>query len=181
MTTHVLLLRGINVGGNKKVPMADLKKMLTKMGYENVTTLLNSGNATFDAPKADAKELEKVLEKTFGFSIPVILRTKADLEKIAAKNPFKGVKVTKDVRLYVTFLGDGAKKPPMKIPYASEDGSFRILSASKSEVFSVLDLSKGMGTVDAMSALEKEWSKNVTTRNWNTVEKLLKGASTEQA
>ncbi len=174
MTPYVAFLRGINVGGNKKVPMADLKKMMEKAGYENVKTLLNSGNVSFEAKKTSAKELEALLEKTFKFPVPVILRTKAELEKIAKANPFKGVTVTKDIRLYVTFLAEGAKKPGIKIPYVSPEKDFRILAASNSEIISVLDLSQGMGTVDAMGIVEKEWGKGVTTRNWNTVEKLLK-------
>ncbi len=176
MTTFVALLRGINVGGNKKVPMADLKKLLTKLGFENVSTLLNSGNASFDAKISDAKkltlQLEKALQDFFGFPIPVIVRTKKELEALKKADPFKGIKVTADTRLYVTFL---TEKPTskLKIPYVSPGKEFRILQVTSGEVLSVLNV-KDMGSVDAMAIVEKEFGKNVTTRNWNTVEKLLK-------
>ncbi len=176
METYVALLRGINVGGNKKVPMAVLKKALEKEGYENVKTLLASGNVLLDGGEKDAatlrKNLEPLLEKTFDFTIPVIVRTAKELEALAKKNPFKGVKVDDDTRLYVTFLGASKPKGTIKIPYASPDGTFRILLAAKTEVVSVLQLD-GTRTVDAMLVLEKEYGKDVTTRNWNTVMKLL--------
>lgn len=177
--TYVALLRGINVGGNKKVPMADLKKMLEKkMGFTNVRTLLASGNVLFDAAVASASELthklETQLHKTFGFEVPVILRTLADIQKIAKKKPFKGINITPETRLYITFLGENSKKSTLKIPYESPGKDFTILRASGSEVCSVLTLNPQTRSVDVMGVLEKEFGKNVTTRNWNTVEKILK-------
>jgi uncharacterized protein (DUF1697 family) len=178
MPTYIALLRGINVGGNKKVSMADLKKALEKAGYSNVKTLLNSGNVVLDAdenkPAVVRKDLEALLEKTFKFPVPVLVRTYEELEALEASKPFKGIPVTKDTRLYITFLSDGSKpKGGIKIPYRSPDADFRILSASKREVISVFVLSPGINTPKAMEALEKEWGKDVTTRNWNTVQKLL--------
>jgi uncharacterized protein (DUF1697 family) len=101
----------------------------------------------------------------------VLVRTMDDLQTLAKADPFKGIPVTEDTRLYVTFI-NGSAKGTINVPYLSPDKAFRILKASKTEVISVLDVA-AMGTVDAMSILEKEWGKGVTTRNWNTVEKLL--------
>jgi uncharacterized protein (DUF1697 family) len=176
MTGYVAFLRGINVGGNKKVPMAQLKKVMEKLGYGNVKTLLASGNVLFDASGSDAtvaSKIEKTLASAFGFTIPVILRRKADLEKLAESDPFKGITVTPETRLYVTFLRDKPKST-LKIPYASPDGNYRILRVSGMEIISVLQLTDGSRTVDAMAVLEKEFGKDVTTRNWNTVEKVLR-------
>lgn len=171
MTRYVAFLRGINVGGNKKVEMTKLQKMLEAMGCANVKTVLNSGNVAFDADRADALLLERELEKTFGFAIPVILRTKTQLQTLAQADPFRGIAVTKDIRLYITFLGE---KPESTMKtYESAQKDFRILSVTSGEIVSVLDLSKGRGSVDAMAIVEKEFGKNVTTRNWNTVQKLL--------
>jgi uncharacterized protein (DUF1697 family) len=177
MTGFIALLRGINVGGNKKVPMAMLKKALEKAGYENVKTLLASGNVTFEAgkktPEVLRKELEALLQKTFGFSIPTLVRTQEQIDALLKSNPFKGVPVTKETRLYVTFLSE---KPTtkLKIPYTSPEGNFRILRVTEGEVCSVLTITAKAGTVDVMKILEQEFGKNVTTRNWNTVQKLGK-------
>lgn len=175
-TRFASLLLGINVGGNRKVPMADLKVMLEKMGYENVKTLLASGNVLFDAPGTAAsvsKAMEEALEKKFGFSVGVITWKVDDLKKLADTNPFKGIKVTPATRLYVTFLSEKPKST-LKIPYTSDDKSFKILAVKDDVVISVLTVSEGAGTVDAMKILTKEFGKKITTRNWNTVEKLLK-------
>lgn len=175
-TAYAALLRGINVGGNKKVPMAVLKKMVEKMGYKNVKTLLASGNVVFEAAETDADKVraacEKQFEKTFGFTSSFIIRRISDIAALAKSDPFKGITVTPATRLYVTFL---SAKPAskLKIPYVSPEKDFRILKVTAGEVLSVLDLSKGTGTVDAMKIIEQEFGKNVTTRNWNTVLKLL--------
>jgi uncharacterized protein (DUF1697 family) len=172
---YVVFLRGINVGGNKKVPMAALKKAFEKMGHRNVRTVLNSGNVAFESKEGipvSAKGLSAALAKTFGFEIPVLLRTRAQLEKLAKAEPFKGVKLTPETRLYVTFL-DGKGKTALKIPYASPDFPFKILKVTSGEVLSVVVLSAKGGTIEAMALLEKEFGKHLTTRNWNTVQKML--------
>ena len=75
---YVAFLRGINVGGHHKVPMADLRKELEKLDFENVETLLNSGNIIFEAIDDNEENLEKKislhLEKSFGFPVPSIVR-----------------------------------------------------------------------------------------------------------
>lgn len=170
MPRFVALLRGINVGGKKKVEMATLKTALEKAGLFEVQTLLNTGNVIFEAPKATAAGLETVLEKTFGFAIPVILRSASTIEKLAKADPFKGVKADENTRLYITFL---TEKPKTKTPPKSDDASFRILKVTDGEVVSVLQLDPEHRTVDAMAIIEKTYGKKVTTRNWNTVLKLL--------
>ncbi|HTI68647.1 MAG TPA: DUF1697 domain-containing protein [Candidatus Limnocylindria bacterium] len=173
---YIVFLRGINVGGNHLVKMADLKKLLEGLGYAKVKTLLASGNVTLEAGKADpvklAAKLAGELRKAFGFEIPVLVRSRKELVALAKTEPFALVKVTPETRLYVTFLSE---KPTAtsRGEYTSDDGSFSILKVTDSEVCGVLDLSKGSGTVDAMVILEKRYGKNVTTRNWNTVQKLL--------
>jgi uncharacterized protein (DUF1697 family) len=176
MAKYVAFLRGINVGGNKIVPMAKLKSILEDSGFENVRTLLASGNVIFEGKKESLQSLTKkisaTLEEAFGFAILVILRDVDEIEKIVELNPFKGIEITKDTRLYVTFLCDDPKSR-LKIPYYSTDKSFQIMNIKDRAIFSVLDVSK-TGTVDAMAILEKEFGKNITTRNWNTIVKIVK-------
>ena len=157
-TTYVALLRGINVGGNKKVPMLRLKSVLEKAGYSDVRTLLASGNVAFGSPEKNCAflttKLETLLQKNFGFSVPTIIRTMGDIRELTKSDPFKKITITKDIRLYVTFLS-GAPKHTILIPYISPDKSFQIIGASKDKVISVLDVSKA-GTIEAMGILEKE-------------------------
>ncbi len=172
---YVALLRGINVGGHKKVPMADLRACLEALGYENVKTLLNSGNVAFDTVEttqpAITRKVESAIEVTFGFEVGVIVRTIDDIQKIIDANPFKTVRLTLDTRLYVTFL-KSKPKTALKIPYTSPDKTLRILKVADDAVFSVVTLTPTSRTVDSMGILEKEFGKNITTRNWNTVVKI---------
>lgn len=174
MTTYLLLLRGINVGGHKKVPMSDLKKMLSEMGCKNSKTFLNSGNVVFEAKEEKEKELKekiaKKLEKTFGFEIPVLLRSKPEIEDILKKDPFGKIKADKDMRLYVSFLPKKTKSD-LKLPFVAKEQDFKIIQKTDREIFSVLNLKNGR-SVDAMKVLEKEYGKDITTRNWNTVLKV---------
>jgi uncharacterized protein (DUF1697 family) len=174
---YVSFLRGINVGGNKKVPMGDLKNAVEALGFSNVTTLLNSGNVVFETdeshPDAVRKKIEKKIESVFGFHADVIIRTGEKIRKLVASDPFQGITVTKQTRLYVTFLGD---KPlnNVKVPYESAEKDYKILSVTDGEICSVLTLSEKSRSVDSMSILEKTFGKDITTRNWNTVVKITK-------
>jgi uncharacterized protein (DUF1697 family) len=176
MAKYIVFLRGINVGGNKKVPMIKLKNVLEEFGFQNVRTLLASGNVILESKKENLSSLSKkisaILEEAFGFTILVILRDRNEIEKIIKSDPFKDINATKDTRFYVTFLSEEPKSK-LKTPYMSADKSFRILSIKDMAIFSVVDLSKA-GTVEAMAILEKEFGKNITTRNWNTIVKILK-------
>lgn len=176
LPSYVVLLRGINVGGNKKVPMADLKTMMEKMGHKNVKTLLTSGNAIFDSVTTDIDALrhglEKQFEKTFGFTSSMIIRPIPAIKTLITSDPFRSIVVQPETRLYVTFLGT---KPTstLKIPYETPEKDFRILRVTDGEVCSVLTVSDARKSTDSMNILEKEFGRNVTTRNWNTVMKMV--------
>lgn len=172
------LLRGVNVGGHM-VKMADLKIVLESVGLKNVKTLLASGNGLFDYEGKDQasvleRKIELILKKNFGFDIPVILRSEDELLKLVKSDPFKGIKVTPQTRLYVTFLKRAQKAKTIKIPYSTPGGEFRILKVTPTEIISVLQLEEGKRTPDLMNIIEKEFGKEVTTRNWNTVLRLTK-------
>ena len=174
--TFVAFLRGINVGGHHKVPMADLRKEFDKLGYKNVTTLLNSGNIIFDTPRDNPEDLEEKisihLEKHFGFSIPTMIRSKSNIQELLNRQPFGNVTVTKEVRRYVSFLRKN-NRTELDIPWSSDDGSYQIKDRIGDCVLSVLDLAVSK-TPKVMSALEKIYGKDITTRNWNTIERVVK-------
>jgi uncharacterized protein (DUF1697 family) len=175
---YIAFLRGINVGGHALIKMADLKKTFEKMGFKNVRSFLASGNVVFESERTDAsaitKEIESGLKAAFNRDINVILRSLDDLKKLKSLEPFKGITVTLSTRLYVTFLSEKSRPRSIAIPYTSPQKEFSILHATPREVFSILDLSKGKGTPDVMNILKNEYGSNITTRNWNTILKVLK-------
>lgn len=175
MKKYVALLRGINVGGNKKVSMVELKKLFQSLGFENPKTLLASGNVIFEAEESPiealTEQLEKTFQKEFGFEIPTIVIPISEIEEYVQKNPFKNIQITKDTRLYVIFLKEKLVKVPEKDEYTKYE-HFKVLLVTCNAVFSCLTLIREGQTLKLMESLEREFGKNVTTRNWNTVVKI---------
>lgn len=174
MFTYVALLRGINVGGHHKVSMAELSKEMINLGFANVVTILNSGNIIFDAP-VDQEELVEVtisehLEKVLGFSVPVLIRKKEEFLDLLQNNPFRNAEITEDTRLYVSFLKEVANIG-LELPWTSPDGSFLISEVRGRAVYTVLNLALNK-TAKAMEVLEHLFGKDITTRNWNTIERI---------
>ncbi|MFD0745313.1 DUF1697 domain-containing protein [Phytohabitans flavus] len=90
MARYAVFLRGINLGKARRVAMADLRTVLTQSGYENVATLLQSGNVVLDADQpADelGRTIEQLIEKRFGLAVDTILRSHDQMTRIVAKNP----------------------------------------------------------------------------------------------
>ncbi len=162
---YVAFLRGINVGGHRQVPMADLRNELAKLGFENITTVLNSGNIIFDTKVGDLKSIERTisahLETYFNFPVPTIVRKAGTIYGLFHSNPFKNVKLTEDIRWYVSFLKSDTNTD-MKLPWTSSDKSYKIIGKLDKDILSVLDLSVSR-TSKAMEALEKYFGTDITT------------------
>ena len=104
MARLVALLRGINLGSKRRVAMADLRALLSELGYTDVRTVLASGNAVLTGPKAKAREkLEAGLDERFDMKIDVVLRTMDELQAVVDADPF-GDEVTNATRYFVVFL-----------------------------------------------------------------------------
>jgi len=176
MNKYVAFLRGINVGGHHKVPMAEFRDELEKLKCNNVVTLLNSGNAIFDAKEDDIDTLEKKisghLESAFGFPIPTILRKADMISELHDRDPFHDIELTKEIRLYVSFLQNDPEIE-LDLPWISDDGSFKIIDVRDKAILSILDLSVSK-TPKAMEAVQKFFGKDITTRNWNTIKRVEK-------
>jgi uncharacterized protein (DUF1697 family) len=172
MTQYVAFPRGINAGHPMK--MAELRAVFESLGYESVRTVLASGNVLFETKRtAEAtltRRVEKALSDTFGARIPVVIRTRAELERLAAANPFEKVTVGATTRPHVTFL----KKQPARRELPNGKG-YEVLGIFDRTVCSVVDLS-GASSTDLMRVLDKEFGIEVTTRSWNTVEKVLRAS-----
>lgn len=105
MNVYVALLRGINVSGQKKIPMAELRQLLTQVGFENVQTYIQSGNVIFQC--ADEKscnmalKIHETIKTHFGFDVSVLVKTPSQLQKIFNDSPFSEEKKEYS---YFTFL-----------------------------------------------------------------------------
>jgi len=174
MSKHVAFLRGINVGG-KTIKMDALRKMFEVLGYENVRTLLASGNVIFESKTASEDklraEIETGIKKSFGHDVHVILRSEKEIQELVKSDPFKGVKVTPKTRLYITLLSESPKSN-LKTPHKSMDGEYIIREINNKYVVNVLG--PQVGTPDVMDFLGKEFGNKITTRNWNTMIKIHK-------
>ncbi len=176
-TNYVAFLRGINVGGNKKINMAALRVALEAAGLQNVRTLIASGNVLFTSRTTDlaklCRQIEAAIQKKFAMEVSVILRTEREIPKLCAAAPFSGIKPAANVRLFVTFL-DAKPKSRLKIPYLSPDGSYRIHFLRDRNLCSILTLGPQWSkNLRQMDILEKEFGKRITTRSWSTVCKCL--------
>ncbi len=115
---YVALLRGINVGGNNKIKMADLTHAVEHAGYTNVTTFIQSGNVIFDSEMSDrekiAKDIERVILDAFKLVIRVVIRSLPEMQRIVANMPSSWAK--EDLRKYVAFI-----KEPMTAAAAAKE------------------------------------------------------------
>lgn len=167
----VAFLRGVNVGGHKKIAMAVLKSAFESMGFRNVRTIRASGNVVFEVPGKDPHldlTVRRGLERAFGFPVNVVLRTVRKLRAMVASDPFKSVPSGPDVRLYVTFL---AQITPgrSRLPLPASPRGVNIVRAAPGEIFSAVTRSPGVGTPELMAHLDKALGDAATTRNWNTI------------
>ena len=177
MIKYVALLRGINVGGNKLIRMPELVRIFTSLGLKNVKTYIQSGNVLFDCAKTDSialtKRIEKGIHQAVGFEVPVVLRTIDEIEAIVEHDPFANGRIPADAKRYVSFLVVRSTSE-LKTPYLSPKKDCEIIHLIPREIFTaVFPLPNGRSGESMMSLIEKEFGKAVTTRNWNTVIKIL--------
>ena len=172
MKTYVALLRGINLGSQKRVAMADLRGLFEDLGAKDVATYVQSGNVVFKSADG-AEQLTRAIERRFrrdlGLSVTVVVLSRAQLTKVLGGNPFARAK-TEQAKLHVTFL---AEKPPRaKVgkldPEAGQPDEFRLVGR---QIY--LHCPNGYGRSKLTNAyFEKQLGVAATTRNWRTVTKL---------
>ncbi|MFJ7999796.1 DUF1697 domain-containing protein [Streptomyces sp. NPDC096310] len=176
ITTYVALLRGINVGGHRKVPMADLRALLTGLGHGQVRTYLQSGNAVFTSASGDEKalatELERAIEERFGFTVDCLVRGAAYLRAVADACPFPAATL-EGRQLHLLCVSE--RLDPERFasldPAAYLPEEFRLGDRAL-----YLYAPDGLGRSKLGDALGRPAlfkGVTVTSRNWNTVVRLL--------
>ena len=160
MTTYVALLRGI-MPMNPNMKGEKLKAVFESLGFKNVATVIASGNVVFDSAIKDTSALEAKIEKALpaqlGFTSTTMVRSSDDLTRLIKKNPFKGIKDEKPNYLVVTFFKD-----------------------KKKELYTVINLEAGK-TPDFMREMEKKHGKQITTRTWKTIGRILTKMDTNRS
>lgn len=154
--------------------MTELAKMFTGLKFKNVKTYIASGNVLFDSNEKDATKLEakieKEIKKIFGFEVVVFIRTREELEKIVKLNPFAKIIIEKP-KFYVLFMKEKFSK--LKLPLLSEKYAVEVIASLDNNFFCVACPEVICSGGGANLFIEKEHKIPATTRNWNTVLKIL--------
>ena len=174
MTRHIALLRGINVGGHKKVPMADLRAALADAGFEDVKTYVQSGNVALTAkersPAKVGRRVEQAIEKAFGFDVAVVVRSREEIAALIEDDPLGDVATNPTYRV-VVFLADKLDRERLADVDPADFAP---------EAFALRDYEIVMWAPDGQrdsklvkTLTEKRSGVVGTARNWKTVLKLL--------
>lgn len=172
---YIAFLRGINVGSGRKVPMADLKKLCESLGLKNVQTYIQSGNLVFELAQPEPiseleARLQKAFSETFGFEIPVLIRTAEEWAESVAQNPFLKEENADIDRLHLTCLKElpspGLVEKIKTFQFLPD--RYEIIGR---DVF--IFCAAGYGTSKLVNSFfESKLKTPATTRNWKTVMKL---------
>ncbi len=173
--TFIALLRGINVSGCNKIKMTELQQLFIDLGFKNVTTYIQSGNVVFLTNLTEIDKIEQQIinsiKQTFGYVVQVIVLTKKSLETIYASNPFLHEPNIDITKLHVTLLSNKPNEKdiaPLKTLSKNED-TFTIVDKTI-----YLYCPNGYGKTKLNNNLfEKKLKISATTRNWNTISKLV--------
>jgi uncharacterized protein (DUF1697 family) len=174
---HIVLLRGINLGPNRRIAMPELRKLLEGAGFDDVQTYVQSGNVVLTsraAPKTVARRCEEEIEGRFGFAVDVVVRTRDELAQVVKRNPLGDV-ATNPKRYQVSFL---AEKPDRSVD------DLLAAAAIAAERFEVIGREiyawhpEGIGRSKLWTLLAgPKLGVTATARNWTTVTTLLELAS----
>jgi uncharacterized protein (DUF1697 family) len=187
MASHVALLRGINVGGRNKVPMADLREVVTSLGHTGVTTYIQSGNVLFSAADTDtakvAAALESAIGERFGIWASVVVLSRDQLAEVLAGNPYPDEPNPKLV--HVVFLNAEPPEDLLARIAAAESAAAakgsrdtvrvvgRALFVHTPDGYGNSDLAQAVFRIISAPAKQKKQDLAATARNWATSTKLL--------
>ncbi|WP_104735474.1 DUF1697 domain-containing protein [Hanstruepera ponticola] len=172
MKTYIALLKGINVGGHKKVPMIDLRNLLEKEGFQNVQTYIQSGNVILQTSESNKLEIEEYISKAiqshFGFEVSVLVKTRTELLNIFEKSPFNEEKKKAS---YFMMLHDEPKAEVVR------EASQKVYEGEEYHIINDCIYyfhDKGLGKAKFnVNFFERKFQTFATARNYNTMLKLL--------
>jgi uncharacterized protein (DUF1697 family) len=178
MKTYIALLRGINVAGQKKIKMADLRSFLSELSFQNIRTYIQSGNIIFESPKSNCLDLEQkiktLIAEKYTFDVPVIVREAEEFIEIRDANPYfeTDVEVKK---LYISFLSQAPTKEAIeKFNQFCIDKNIEDLFEIKNrEIHLKYSLKEMHKSKLSNNLFERILKVRATTRNWRTVNKLI--------
>jgi uncharacterized protein (DUF1697 family) len=175
VTQYVALLRGI-APMNPAMSNANLRAVCEDLGLEKVATVISSGNVVFETDLADRAGLEGKLEAAWpeklGFESTTILRTRAELERLVDLAPFGELDHGPTSYLLVTF-SKHRLEVDFEVPFQPADYDWSIVAATRGEIFTVSDTTRAEG-LGAMAWVEDRFGKQVSSRTWLTVARILK-------
>lgn len=172
MTTYISLLRGINVGGHRKMSMSGLRSLYKSLGFSSVQTYIQSGNIVFSSPETEADRMTNAITngiaREFGLEVPVIIRSAQAWKQVIANNPFVSLPIE---NLHVLFLSAHPSDEGPSCTQADEEKSGGKWQVAGKEIY--LYCPRGFSQFKFPPALtEKGLGVNITARNWSTVMKL---------
>lgn len=173
MPVYIALLRGINVGGNKKVPMKTLVALCESLGYESVSSYIQSGNLVFrseENAEMIANKLYEGIEKEFGFTVDMTVRSLEEWREILAKNPFP---VEDGKKLHVFLLVKSPEQAALDALKPLAENGEELVLLGQSLYFHTPN---GFGNSKLAGMIERKLKISMTARNWNTMQKLLEMA-----
>ena len=175
MNHYISLLRGMNVRGQRRVRMKELRALYESLNFNNVRTYIQSGNVIFDSHKSSISGLtntiETAIEQTFGFSVTTLIRTKKEFYNLVESNPFLDECNGDITKLHVTFLSDTPSSSSVIEIKEVDYGSDQLFISGK-EIH--LYCPNGYGrTKLSNSFFERKLGMSATTRNWKTVTTLF--------
>jgi uncharacterized protein (DUF1697 family)/GNAT superfamily N-acetyltransferase len=175
-TRYVAFLRGINVGGKKIIKMEELNKIFTSAGFLKVRTLIQSGNVIFNSTSGQIaklnKEIADLIRKNLGFDVEVFVKSLQELKEIFLSDPFAERKSTGRSKLYLSLLSSPPSKKPY-LPFFSEKKDVEIFRIDHDMAFIITHEINGRYGFPN-NFFEETLGVTATTRNWNTIEKLVK-------
>jgi uncharacterized protein (DUF1697 family) len=176
MPIYISMLRGINVGGHKRIKMDDLRKSFEALGFEQVQTYIQSGNVVFKTGKlstsALSQRIEKQILRDFTFSASVISRTDDEVDKAISNNPFLSARGIDPQKLHVTFLSEAPAPAALKKLADLTVAPDQCRSLDREIYFY---LPNGVSqSVLMKTPVDRILSVVTTTRNWKTVNQLLR-------
>jgi len=174
MATHIALLRAVNVGGRNRVGMSDLRAMLEALDFEDVRTLLQSGNVVFRGGRGASTAIERKLEhesrERLGLAVDYVVRTADEWQRAIDENPFAKAARSDPAHLLVLFMKDELEPSRVKELEAAIRGP-EIVRARGKHLYAVYPEGVGQSKL-TIALIEKKLATRGTGRNWNTVLKL---------